>query len=373
MRIMQVIYTLSSGGAERLVVDLCNEYAKAGHDVEICVVRDLDISKNSFYFADLDKRIYVRNLRIASRSIFSYIIRIYKALNEFKPDIVHAHLNVINYLFLWALLYKGVCKFVHTIHNEADKEVKHKCEWIMRRFFYKRRLIQAVTISNSTTNSFVKFYGVDTFIQIENGRSRMEKRDHGVDPGVLMMLQEKMLQENTVFVHVARFAKQKNQAVLIQTFNELVKSRHNVVLLVIGAGFDSPAGLDLQKAAKENIYFLGEVKNVGWFYRNCDAFCLTSFHEGMPITLIEALSEGCLPICTRAGGVVDMFENGVTGILADEMTLESYYGAVVHYLNNKDNFCRDKMQALYQKRYSIERCASVYLDLYAKCLNSELL
>lgn len=360
MKIMQVIYTLSSGGAERLVVDLCNEFARAGHDVEICVVRDLSIPKNAFYLVDLDKRIKVRNLRIASKSFFPYISRIYKALKECQPDIVHAHLNVVKYLFLWALLYKGIYKFVHTIHNEADKEVKNKLEWLLRRFFYKRRLIQPVTISNSTTRSFVEFYGVDTYVQIDNGRSRMANHGQGAEPAFL-----KKLHGYTLFVHVARFAKQKNQEMLIHAFNELSQNQKNVALLVVGAGFDSPDGLELQKKATENIYFLGETRDVGWFYRNCDAFCLSSFHEGMPITLIEALSEGCVPICTRAGGVVDMIEHGKTGLLSDDFTAESYLKMLSYFLEHKDSFSRASIKASFEQRYSIERCAKSYLELYA--------
>ena len=48
MRILQIIYSLGSGGAERFVVDLSNEMSKE-HEVYLCVVRDFSVSNFGFY------------------------------------------------------------------------------------------------------------------------------------------------------------------------------------------------------------------------------------------------------------------------------------------------------------------------------------
>lgn len=49
MRILQIIYSLTSGGAERLVVDLSNELARQGQDVYLCVLRDDKLEGYDFY------------------------------------------------------------------------------------------------------------------------------------------------------------------------------------------------------------------------------------------------------------------------------------------------------------------------------------
>ena len=48
MKIIQIIYSLSSGGAEKFVVDLSNQLAKMGHDVTLCMLRDDKIDTLTF-------------------------------------------------------------------------------------------------------------------------------------------------------------------------------------------------------------------------------------------------------------------------------------------------------------------------------------
>lgn len=43
-----------------------------------------------------------------------------------------------------------------------------------------------------------------------------------------------------------------------------------------------------------------------------DAYALCSSYEGMPISLIEAIGVGCIPVCTPVGGIVDVVHNGET-------------------------------------------------------------
>ncbi len=46
-----------------------------------------------------------------------------------------------------------------------------------------------------------------------------------------------------------------------------------------------------------------------------DAYALCSSYEGMPISLIEAIGVGCIPVCTPVGGIVDVVHNGENGFL----------------------------------------------------------
>ena len=48
MRILQISYSLVSGGAERLVVDLANELSRQGHDVSLCILLDDTIDVSGF-------------------------------------------------------------------------------------------------------------------------------------------------------------------------------------------------------------------------------------------------------------------------------------------------------------------------------------
>lgn len=63
----------------------------------------------------------------------------------------------------------------------------------------------------------------------------------------------------------------------------------------------------------------------------CDAMCLPSIWEGLPVTLLEALSVGCVPICSNVGGIPDVVESGINGFLSSSSSEEDYYEAMLEY------------------------------------------
>ena len=93
---------------------------------------------------------------------------------------------------------------------------------------------------------------------------------------------------------------------------------------------------------------------------------MSSVVEGMPISLIEALSCGLVPICTAVGGIVDMIEDGQTGFLSYDLTLDSYVEAIKRFIaltiNEKNSMkkrCAEKGEL-----YSIEECSNKYEHLF---------
>jgi glycosyltransferase involved in cell wall biosynthesis len=95
---------------------------------------------------------------------------------------------------------------------------------------------------------------------------------------------------------------------------------------------------------------------------------MSSVVEGMPISLIEALSCGLIPVCTAVGGIVDVVEEGKNGFLSRDMSVESYVKALEQVLAMTPQemeamkcACRESA-----KRYSIEECAKQYEELFAK-------
>ena len=100
-------------------------------------------------------------------------------------------------------------------------------------------------------------------------------------------------------------------------FNELDRRGSDFVLLVLGDGFDQGAGAGLKTRACEKIHFLGLKNNVADYLYCSNAFCLTSIFEGLPISLLEAMACGVIPICTNIGGVPDVVQDGRNGYLSD--------------------------------------------------------
>jgi glycosyltransferase involved in cell wall biosynthesis len=164
-----------------------------------------------------------------------------------------------------------------------------------------------------------------------------------------------------VFIHVARFHEQKNQNLLIDAFNELDRKGEDFVLLVIGDGFDQGPGAELKRRACAKIHFLGLKNNVADYLYCSDAFCLTSIYEGLPISLLEAMACGVVPICTNVGGIPDVIIEGVSGYLSN-VGLGEYIEAIRRY--RSDMITKDSIVAEFNKSYSMEYCAQCYMHLY---------
>ncbi|WP_449440722.1 glycosyltransferase [Pedobacter steynii] len=84
------------------------------------------------------------------------------------------------------------------------------------------------------------------------------------------------------------------------------------------------------------IEFIEGRHNVVDYLSIADAFCLSSIFEGMPISLIEALSVGCIPICTPVGGISQMIKHGKTGFLSRDVSVDSYCDVLKEALYHPD-------------------------------------
>lgn len=361
MKIIELIYSLSSGGGERFVVDLSNELAKRGNNVIICMLLDDRESCLSFNRQFIAKNVKFHAMRFTSGFSFSKMKKIEDYILEEMPDVVHCHLNVIPYIFRLAYRHREI-KFFHTIHNIASAASGSKYQYCINKYFYSHNIIRPITISRECQLSYSRYYKLNNAPCIDNGRSIVRPSDN-IETVKIEVSSYKATNSTPVFVHVARCHPSKNQDLLIDSFNELNKAGYDFVLLIIGNGYDSQGGQKLKEKACGNIYFLGEKNNVGDYLLCSDAFCLTSFYEGLPISLLEALSCGLTPICTSVGGIPDVITDGVTGYLAD-VNVGSYLNALRRFF--KEKITRNNLIKYFSERFSMHICSAKYEQLFSE-------
>lgn len=350
------------GGAERFVVDLSNELSESNETV-LYTLRDDEKGDQGFYLPEISKNVKYVNLKISNGFKPWLIWKFYKILKKETPDVVHCHLNLVNYFFIPSIFLHKKIRFIYTIHNKANVEVKSGLEKIIRKFFFRHGFFSPVAISDETKNSYQIFYRLYNTTLIYNGRQYTSKTVN-YEKVVNEIDSIKPTDKTLVFCHPSRYHKQqKNQKMLITVFNRLVLEGYDVVLLIIGEGFETV--LELKELANNRIHFLGIKTNVTDYLYASDAFCLSSNYEGMPISLIEAFSCGCVPVCTPVGGCVNAIEHGVTGFLSKAVSEQDYLDTLKEYIENKDTINKANLIKSYHQKYSIEQCASQYLKLYS--------
>lgn len=364
MKLLFITYGLASGGAERFLTDMLNELSKKNNvDITLLFLKSGKNPKDSFYLPELNKKVKVEWLGYEKLKL-SVVSTLYKYIKSNSPDIVHVHLSPIILLCLKAIVYYRKPIYMETLHNEVARiDNSSKIKRFLKHFVYHRSNVKICTISDKNASEFKRVYDRKCDVLIYNGR-KYTPASAQFDARKSEVNCFKRNQETIVFTHIARFSPQKNQNLLIDSFNKLIEQGFNITLLVIGSGFDTPKGLELQAKANKAIHFLGEQHDVQDYLLCSDAFCLSSNYEGMPITLIEAFANGCIPLSTPVSGVTDLVVNGKNGFISADFTLDSYIDMLKRYVANRKKVDKKALIELYNSKLSIEACTESYYKFY---------
>lgn len=364
MKIVQFINSLTSGGAERFVVDLCNQLVSLGHSVHLVTLKGFN-DEFSFNKQFLDKKVTHHCLNANLRIRIETFFKIRKLIKEIDPDVIHIHLSII-YFYPIALENKKY-KLFYTFHSIANKTIRGTLLKNVARYFFSKKLITPVVISEECYKSYYEYFKLRDAFVIYNGII-LPRLSKNIDKVKIEIDGYKTSENTKVFLHIARYNPVKNQRLLIDSFNKLNDEHFDFVLIIIGKDFDSAQGLLLKDTACDKIFFLGEKNNVSDYLSCSDYFCLSSFYEGLPISLLEALSIGVTPICTKVGGIKDVIIDGVYGFLSNDLSIDSYVKTIERAVSNPiDNKTLIKLVV---EKYSIVNCAKKYESLYKKISKS---
>lgn len=364
MKIVHILPKFDTGGAEKFCVDMCNTLAKdTENEVTLLVLGTIDDAE--ILAKQVEDSVSLISLNKQGKSL-KVIYDIYSLLKEINPDVTHTHMRAQAYAGL-PLITLSIPN-IHTIHNLAQKEIGGKVRTFYN-FLYNRFKFTPVAISDEVLISMHEEYGESFHEKIDNGAKALVKSPlYDETKSYFDSLRER--EETKIFVSVGRLSGQKNYIMMIAAFEELLQEGLDAKLLIIGSKTnDKPYALEAEASIKstDKIFLLGEKSNIGDYIYNCDAFTLSSLYEGMPISILEAMSAAKPTISTPVGGIVDIIQEGVNGYLSEDVSKESYKKAVKKFLENPTHDS-EKTRAIFDKHYSIERTAKEYLALYKKVI-----
>lgn len=358
MKILHIHPSMAGGGIESMICALSNEMAKS-EDVTVCSI-----------FVPIDTDIFWHKLSPSVKKIslgkdkkgmsIKILFKILKTIKHGQYDVVNIH-GMFYYYFLSVLLLNRKVKFFYTIHSDALKE---NCGWDkqifpIKKFCFKKGFMHPITISNVSQKSFFDLYHCKSDL-IYNG---VNKPCISEDNTIRNF---RITNRTRVFMHAGRIDAPKNQLVLCKVFKQLVTEGYDVVLIIAGAKKSSSIFEDIKKYFCERIIYIGERNDVLQLLAYSDAMCLPSIWEGLPITLLESLSVGCIPICSKAGGIPNVIEHGYNGFLSSSPSMNDYYDTVKTFLTlspNKFNEIRRNCIESF-KKYDISNTSKSYLNLY---------
>lgn len=295
---------------------------------------------------------------------FDIIIYIVKII-FLKPDIIllnpslgkTAIIRDMVFLRMAKLLGKKVCVFFHGFNKEIQNDINlvSLCKQLNR--------CECIIVLANEFKTILREWGVVVPIELTTTK---------VDDKLIENFDVKKRNGNVKeLLFLARIEKNKGIYTTLEAFRELLKHYPNLILNIVGDGNEWLAAQDYVKQNKiHNVHFWGNLagQKLADMYINSDIYILPTHYEGMPTTVLEAMTFG-MPIVTRpVGGICDFFENYKMGILVESLNAHDYASAIEYYIDNEIQV-QDTSQYNYQyarKHFMASQVAKKMEDILRK-------
>lgn len=175
--------------------------------------------------------------------------------------------------------------------------------------------------------------------------------------------------DKKVVLFVGRLAEKKGVTYLI----EAIKDVENAILVIVGKGELETELREQAKELGERIIFWGPRthQELPEIYASADVFVVPSItsrngdKEGFGLVIIEAMSSGVPVVASKSGGICDIIQNNVNGLLCEEKSVRQLADNINSVLNDPDLACRLKANgAKTAQKYSYENIAEQYKQLF---------
>jgi glycosyltransferase involved in cell wall biosynthesis len=342
MKIVHLIFSFSTGGAETMLVDIINEQIKA-HQVTLIIINNL-VNKALIDKISNGVKVILLGRKEKSRNPLSILKLNYLLVKE-KPEVIHCH----NESIIRIILSRN--KAVFTAHSMqlSTRNLKYYKKVLAISQAVKtdvegRSNIKPILVYNGINNNLIKRktnYYLNTFRIVQIGRL-----DHSI----------------------------KGQHVLLDALNRLVHARgiNNINVDFIGEGKSLEFLQNLARSyqLENHVNFLG-IKDRSYIYehlKDYDLFVQPSLHEGFGLTVIEAMSAKVPVLVADIDGPAEIIENGRYGFLFSVGNSDDCAKAIIDIINTYgSNEIMEKINSAYTratKLFNIDVMVHTLLNIY---------
>jgi glycosyltransferase involved in cell wall biosynthesis len=245
---------------------------------------------------------------------------VHRAIDAFRPDLVHIATEAMLGLSVLRHASRRAYPVVSSFHTNFDQYSAHYrigwargTIWRYLRWFHNRTretyVPSQTTIAELEARGFERLVlwprGVDGQLFRPNrpGREAV-RRALGFGP------------DDVVIGYVSRIAAEKNVGYLTEALAQVALARPNVRFLFVG---DGPARGEVERRMGRHARFVGyrSGEDLADHYAAADLFAFTSLTETFGNVILEAMASGLPIVALRAGGVADIVQPGVTGVLIE--------------------------------------------------------
>ncbi len=365
LKVLQLMVTLSVGGAEELVAAFVK-----GLNPERFSVQAATIGPPGPIGEELTRAGYPvisLGLDIKHTSTLKVALTVRRLLKELKPDILHTHLyhpNLFGRLAAWGLGLPGV---VAEVHNSYTAVKLHRRLW--------NRLLSRVSHCVVAVSPQV-MEDVGRYDRVPPGKLRL--LPNGIDLAALNVPCSREEAKDRLGVTgfcigaVGRLEEQKGHTYLLDAAHRLQGEIPDLTVLLAAEGRQEAA---LKQQARdlgiqEMVRFLGTRRDMPWIFRAMDLYVQPSLWEGLSLALLQAMGAGLPVAASRVSGSQEVIEEGVNGLLvtpADAPALAASILDLYHQPQTREllgDAARRTVEQKYSQDLMLRRLEGLYLELW---------
>lgn len=325
IKVLLLIARLNIGGSALQVIDLTKLLDKEKFEVSLvtgCEGKD-EGNMLSLLGEQEVRPVIVPELgrKISLLDDLKAFVKLFLLIRYEKPDIVHTHTAKAGTLGRLAAKLAGAPIIIHTFHGHIFhgyfSPLKTKTFLLIERFLslFTSRII---TISPAQREEILGL-GI-------GNKKKVVCIPLGFDLSGFLDCQEKrgelreelgLSRDHLLIGIIARLVPIKGHTYFFEAAKMILDQTKEARFIVVGDGELREELKSLVKRLKieEATFFLGFRSDLDRIYAGLDLIVLSSLNEGLPTAIIEAMASAKPVVSTRVGGVVDLIEDGVNGLL----------------------------------------------------------
>ena len=352
MKIVHAVYSMELGGAEMLVAQLGRMQRAAGHDVSVCAYSRLGPLGEVLREEGL--AVHVLGEAHPAKTMWRYL-RLFRAM---RPDVVHCHNPAPTLQAAMGARLAGARCVVATRHSLVSPPYERAAE--AKFSVIARCSVDAVAgICEITCNNLrgAPLANRRQIVRVYNGASPLEEAapvETGADEFILLF--------------VGRLAEVKDLPTMLRAFALASAREPRLRLWIVG---DGAVRARLQGLAEElglggRVRFWGQRLDTAAFFRAAGAFIMSSVSEGLPMSLLQAMSIGLPAIVTDVGGMAEVLQLSQGGMRVPVGNAETMADAMVRMATEPDarRLYGEHARNAYQAHFTLEQMAAAYERIY---------
>jgi glycosyltransferase involved in cell wall biosynthesis len=374
-KIGYLLTPITFGGSEKVNLNFLSNVDRAKYDIHpMIIIRPWE--GETFFENELLKMKYrYSRIPVASNKHLDLLryLRFYNNIRSIVKkesiDLLHTHGYLADILGLFVAKSLGI-PIVSTCHgfiiNNFKLRLYYKLDLLALKYFSN-----IIAVSNNIKNFLVVNKIKSSILHVIPNAVEMqtESLDKGLQDNKYRQGKEKL-----VLGFIGRISEEKGINYLIEAYATLKDKHISASLLIIGEG---PELSKMQQLAEErkvekDVHFLGFQNDILPFLEKMDIFVLPSLTEGTPLALLEAMSAKVPVVATRVGGVPDLIENGITGVLVNPCNHMELADAISKLFLDNDLRISiiNNAAELIEKQYSLKTWISKIQIIYDNILNT---